>query len=105
MSEDINQEVLTELRKISSTSRRVFWLLLLLVILSVLAFPLSRHSRTSSSVASWEAVNTAMRQQDFPKALAEAQDLVTRQPNYYYGQAYLGTIYLAMGDVTNAETH
>ena len=46
-----------------------------------------------------------MRQQDFPKALSVAQALVARQPNYYYGQAYLGAIYLAMGDVTNAEIH
>ena len=33
-----------------------------------------------------------------------AQALVARQPDYYYGHAYLGAIYLAMGDVTNAET-
>lgn len=32
-----------------------------------------------------------------------AQALVRRQPDYYYGHAYLGAIYLAMGDVTNAE--
>ena len=31
------------------------------------------------------------------------QALVAAQPNYYYGHAYLGEIYLAMGDVTNAE--
>ena len=46
-----------------------------------------------------------MKQQDFPKALAEAQALVTCQPNYYYGEAYLGLIYLAMGDLTNSEVH
>ena len=79
--------------------------LLLLVIVSFLAVPISRRSRSASSVASWESVNTAMRQQDFPKALAEAQALVTQQPNYYYGHAYLGAIYLAMGEVTNAQTH
>jgi len=105
MNENINQEILTELRKVSSISRRVFWLLVLLVIVSVLAFPLSRRSRSPSPVASWESVNAAMRQQDFPKALAEAQALVAQQPNYYYGQAYLGAIYLAMGDATNAEVH
>ena len=44
-----------------------------------------------------------MRDQDFPAALSMAQALVARQPNYYYGHAYLGAIYLAMGDVTNAE--
>jgi len=34
-----------------------------------------------------------------------AQTLVARQPDYYYGQGYLGAIYLAIGDVTNAESH
>ena len=32
-----------------------------------------------------------------------AQTLASRQPNYYYGHAYLRAIYLAMDDVTNAE--
>ena len=45
-----------------------------------------------------------MSRQDFPAALSMAQALVARQPDYYYGHAYLGAIYLAMGDVTNAET-
>jgi len=90
---------------VRSIGRRLFSLLLLLVIVSFLAVPSSRRSRSASSVASWESVNTAMRQQDFPKALAEAQALVTQQPNYYYGHAYLGAIYLAMGEVTNAQTH
>jgi tetratricopeptide (TPR) repeat protein len=105
MSEDVNQEILVELRKAGALVRRVFWVLLLLLIVSVLAFPVSRRLRSPSAVASWESVNTAMRQQDFQKALAEAHALVAQQPNYYYGQAYLGLIYLAMGDLTNAETH
>jgi tetratricopeptide (TPR) repeat protein len=46
-----------------------------------------------------------MSRQDFPKALSIANALVERQPNYYYGHSYLGTIYLAVGDLTNAESH
>lgn len=106
MSDDINQEILAELRGVRTNGRRMFWLLLLFVIVSVLgSFPTSRRSRSTASVPSWESVQTAMSKQDFPKALAEAQSLVARQPNYYYGQAYLGAIYIAMDDVTNAETH
>ena len=105
MSDDINQEILAELRGLRSIGRRLFWLLLLLLIVSVFAFPIPRRWRSASSAASWESVTTAMRQQDFPKALTEAQALVAKQPNYYYGHAYLGAIYLAMGDVTNAQTH
>ena len=105
MSEDINQEILTELRAVKALGRRVFWLLLLLLIASVLAFPAGRRSRTSSADVSWESVNTAMRHQDFHKALAEGRELVAQQPGYFYGEAYLGVIYLAMGDLTNAEAH
>lgn len=105
MNDEPNQQVLEELRGVRSICRRLFWLLLLLLIVSVLAFPIARRSHSTSSADSWSSVDTAMRQQDFPKALAEAQALVTRQPNYYYGHAYLGVICLAMGDVTNAHTH
>jgi tetratricopeptide (TPR) repeat protein len=45
-----------------------------------------------------------MSRQDFPAALSMAQSLVARQPNYDYGHTYLGYIYLAMNDITNAET-
>ena len=103
MSEDINQELLAELRQLTSLSRRMFYLVLFLLILAII-FVVSRPPRTSRS-PSWEQVTTAMRQQDFPKALSVAQALVARQPNYYYSHAYLGAIYLAMGDVTNAEIH
>ncbi len=105
MIDEINQQVLEELRGVRTICRRLFWLLLLILIVSVLAFPISRRSRSASSVPSWQSVDTAMKQQDFSKALAEAQALVAQQPNYYYGEAYLGVIYLAMGDVTNAEKH
>jgi Flp pilus assembly protein TadD len=83
----------------------VFWLLVLVLVVSVVTYPISRRSRSISGAATWETVNTAMRQQDFRKALAEAQTLAAGEPNYYFGEAYLGAIYLAMGDVTNAEAH
>ena len=105
MSEEIGKEIVAELRGVRSIGRRVFWLLLVFLIVSVLGSLVPRRSRFPSGVASWESVTTAMRQQDFPKALAEAESLVAQHPNYYYGQAYLGAIYLAMGDVTNAEAH
>src|SRR5207244_883354 len=92
------------LRKIASTARRLFWVLLLFIILSIVSFPFSSRWRPSSRVSSWESVQTDMRQQNFPRALAEAQTLVAREPGYYYGHAFLGAIYLAMGDLTNAET-
>lgn len=105
MSEDINPEILAELRKVRSLNRRMCYLILLLVIVVVLTLPVPRRLRSSSQADSWEQVRTAMGRQDFPEALSLAQALVARQPNYYYGHAYLGAIYLAMNDATNAEVH
>jgi len=102
MSEDINQETLAELRKI----RLTLYLVLVLVVLACLPAFYSGFARGFSQAApSWERVTTAMRRQDFTAALGMAQALVARQPNYYYGQAYLGAIYLAMNNVTNAQVH
>ncbi len=102
MSADNNQEILAELRKL----KRVFYVILVFIIIGTVPAFIRGFSRGISQAApSWQSVDTAMKQQDFPKALAEAQALVTRQPNYYYGEAYLGLIYLAMGDLTNWEIH
>lgn len=99
MSEDINQQILVEIRKL----KRAFYLAIaLLVILSVPGF-YAGLKRGSVRADSWEQVTTLMRRQDFPAALSMAQALVARQPDYYYGHAYLGAIYLAVGDTTNAE--
>ena len=99
MSEDINQEVLVELRNL----KRVFYLILVFVIVGSVPAFYAGFTRGLSKADSWDQVTTAMKRQDFPKALSMGQALVAAQPNYYYGHGYLGVIYLAMGDVTNAE--
>jgi cytochrome c-type biogenesis protein CcmH/NrfG len=100
MSEDINQEILAELRKL----KRAFYVILVFIILGALPAFYAGFTRGYSQANSWDRVRTAMSRQDFPAALSMAQALVARQPDYYYGHAYLGAIYLAMSDVTNAET-
>ena len=100
MSEDINQAILAELRKL----KRVSCALLVFLILGTLPSFYSAFKRDYSRADSWDRVTTMVRRQDFPAALSMAQSLVACQPDYYYGHAYLGAIYLAMGDVTNAET-
>ena len=99
MSEDINQEILNELRKL----KRVFYVILVFVVLGSLPAFYAGFTRGLSKANSWDQVMTAMRRQDFPKALSMGQALVASQPNYYYGHAFLGAIYLAVGDITNAE--
>jgi tetratricopeptide (TPR) repeat protein len=100
MSDDINQEILTELRRI----RRIIKVAVIAII--VIASPDIYYGfkQGSPQADSWERVRTAMSRQDFQSALSMAQSLVARQPNDYYGHSYLGYVYLAMGDVTNAET-
>jgi cytochrome c-type biogenesis protein CcmH/NrfG len=97
MSEDINQEILVELRKL----KRIFYAMLICFILAFI--PAFYTGPTHDYSNSWERVTAAMRRQDFPAALSMAQALVRQHPDYYYGHAYLGSIYLAMDDVTNAE--
>ena len=99
MSEDINQKILVELRKL----KRVFYLILVFIIVGSIPAFYAGFTRGYSQADSWEPVTTAMRRQDFPAALSMAQRLVRRGPDYYYGHAYLGSIYLAMNDITNAE--
>jgi len=105
MSDDINQEILVELRGVKSIGRRLFWLLLLLVIVSVLAFPISRRSRSAFLSCLVGVSHHVDETAGFSQGSGEAQGLVAQQPNYYYGHAYLGAIHLAKGDVTNAQTH
>jgi tetratricopeptide (TPR) repeat protein len=100
MSEDINQEILAELRRIRTFIRRMCYAIVVLIILaSVPAFQQGWRAGSPS----WEQVRSLMSRQDFPVALSMAQSLVAAQPHYDYGHVYLGYVYLAMGDITNAE--
>jgi cytochrome c-type biogenesis protein CcmH/NrfG len=101
MSDDTNQEILEELRKIRTGGRRLYYLIAVFVI--ICAIPVFRQGASQSS-DSWQQVRTAMDRQDFHKALSMAHALVASQPDYSYGHSYLGYIYLSMGDINNAET-
>ena len=98
MSEDINQEILKELQK----SRRSSQMLLGFIGIVLLIVSYSRQ-KPSEPTHSWSAVQTAIQQLDYPKALSLAQANVALLPSDYYGHSYLGIIYLAMGDITNSE--
>jgi cytochrome c-type biogenesis protein CcmH/NrfG len=100
MTDGINEEILLELRKL----KRATYLIMVFVLLSILPAFYYSFRRAQPAANSWDTVNTAMRRQDFRAALSQARSFVTAQPYYHYGHAYLGAIYLAMGDVTNAHT-
>jgi len=98
MSEDINQEILKEIRK----SRRSTQILLAFIAVVMIAASLA-HQKPTEPDHSWTAVQAAAKQLDYSRALTMAQANVALQPSDYYGHSYLGYIYLAMGDVTNSE--
>ena len=97
MSNDSNQEILVELRKL----KRIFYAILVFIILG--SIPSFYYGVTHDSSDSWERVTAATKRQNFPAALSMARSLVRQQPDYSYGHAWLGAIYLAMDDVTNSE--
>ena len=104
MDNDINQQILEELRKLRKTNQ---WMsvvsVLVLVGVCTWAFVLVR-SRQASQANPWTDVTAAMRQYDYPKALKLAQQLAAAHPEDYYSHYYLGWIYVEMGDLAKGET-
>jgi len=108
MNEDLSGQILSELTRIRRLNQRAAWLCLLVVIAGVLFVSVMEHSRrrttqVDNSVRPWDAVSAAYYRFDYPKALSLAKAMVARNTNHYYGYSYLGNIYLATGDLTNAE--
>ena len=102
MNEDATQQaLLSEVQKLRRTTRRIFWLFLILGTVSILWMPLA--PRPGRDEPGWDKVQAAMRRGDSAAALRLSLLLVDRQPSYYYGHAYLGLIYLTMNDLANAE--
>ncbi len=102
MNENINQEVLKELQGLRRINQRIFVVVLILAIIGVIWIPI-RSRQKSRETQSWDSVNAAFRRRDNQEALTIAQTIVARNPADYYGHSYLGAIYLAINDITNAQ--
>ncbi len=101
MNEELNQQLLQELRKL----RRLVQIALCACIL-LFAFTVAMStSRKLSQVDSWTAVRAALDQGDYEKASNITQRLIVKRPNDYDGYTYLGYIALATGDLKSAETN
>jgi predicted Zn-dependent protease len=104
MDNDINQEILAELRKLRRTSQWTSAIsVLALVGVIVWAFVFVRRHEAGQA-SPWTEVSAAMRQYDYPKALQLTEALAAAHPDDYYPHSYLGYIYLEMGDLAQAET-
>ena len=102
MSEDINQEILVELRKIRTISRRLCYLIGFFIIVCMVVPFLRDGQRQTSHSYSWTQVTAALEQGDTQKALSIAKWLVIRQPDYPYGHACLGYVYLTINNLPSA---
>lgn len=105
MNEDLNQEILMELRRLRRSGNVAAWLCVILIAAAVVYMQIRLHSLspTQSQTDSWDAVRTAMDHSDYTRASAIAGRIAERSPDDYYGQAYLGNIALATGRIKDAE--
>ena len=118
MNQDINAEILAELRSIRRHTQyeSCFMIVAALVLIAYMTWSAMERRRTwqgasqpaaqrqnSSPQEVWPNVDAALDQGENKKALSIAQEFVARQPQYYYSHATLGTVYVAIGDYTNAE--
>ena len=122
MNEDINQEILQELRRSRRSSQGSLYLCVLAfgVLAVYFAFVRPHSSRsqaardvdtaqrtpqtTAESGDAWTDIQAALERGDNQKALTLARSLVARQPGYHYSHATLGSVCVALNDFTNAET-
>ena len=51
----------------------------------------------------WTKADAALNQGDNKKALSIAKEFCALQPNYHYAHAVLGSVYVALNDLPNAE--
>src|SRR5688500_10387092 len=107
MNQDINQELLAELRSIRRHAQyeAYFMIIMALVLIAYMtwsaterqrAWPASSRSPSATPTPAfasgevWSRISAALDAGDEGKALSIAQDFVARRPNYYYAHETLG---------------
>jgi cytochrome c-type biogenesis protein CcmH/NrfG len=110
MNEDLNQQILTEIRRLRRSNNIGMALAAIALVAAGIYFPLRMRSlrppaTTQTQTDSWASVSRAIDHFDYETASAIAQRLVQRYPNDYYGYVYLGNIALATGHLQDAERH
>ncbi len=109
MKEQTDGQLIEELRRIRWICVCALAILVMLfgmVLYSQIRFwfsPMFGHGEPVSFPIGWRDVRNALERQQFDSALSMALELRDKNPDYYYGHSYLGSIYLAKGDLENAE--
>jgi tetratricopeptide (TPR) repeat protein len=96
--EDINQQILSEVRRLHHTSQWILVIAITVLLIAVyLVYEIPRHT------SPWSPVYEAVRHYNYDRALNLAKSIVREHPEDYYGHEYLGYIYLQMGNLNQAE--
>jgi tetratricopeptide (TPR) repeat protein len=97
---DIDRQLLSEVRELR---QRSWWNTLLAGVLLILTvYLISELPRRIASP--WTEVSRAMRGYDYRRALSLAKAIAAQHRNDYYAHEYLGDVYVAIGDLANAES-
>jgi Tfp pilus assembly protein PilF len=117
MSEEIQQQILDELRNQTAIGKkyrrdgRIFLIVFLILFIGVVAATpfmhrlLSSASASSQRVDSWTLARDLIYQGEDSKAEAMLQKLLKRSPDFYYGYSLLGFLYQVHGDAKKAEVN
>ena len=100
MENNINQEILEELRKLRKMSQ---WTSIIAV-LGLVAVCVWLFVRVPPRQANpWSDISAAIHRYDYQTALKLTQELAAAHTDDYYPHYYLGYIYFTMGDLARAE--
>jgi len=108
MSEEIEKQILEELRRQNRISKLAM-IIVAFFIVALLAMTIiedrvrSRAKSRQSDPSPWADVTAAYKRYELDKALALAKPLVAQYPNDDSGYSYLAQIYYLKGDLANAE--
>lgn len=110
MNDQINQEILNELKRQTILTKKMNTVVPIVVVIFLVACTLLTpyiinkfRAQPQQYPQSWSQVRNATDTGDIDTALRIAKALTEKNPNDWYGYSYLGIIYNSMGDNINAE--
>ncbi len=122
MEEDLQKEILDELRKQTDMFRKhadmskkvniamsiLFSVFVVLMVISIIARPyierkINANNALSQKTDSWYEARNLQDQGDIQKAREMTLRLIKKYPDYYYGYEVLGTLYQEDGNIKLAE--
>lgn len=104
MSND-SSEILDELKRLGKkVAEHTTVVAIVLIVLTVSTIYQNYFSSARKS-DTWNSASAAMNKFDYDEAAAIVQRLIDKNPNYYYGYSFLGSIALEKNDLREAEKH